>query len=720
MKRVFIAEKPSLAKAIAEALPPPVKKNGSSYICGTNGDDVVVWCAGHIMAQVDPDFYNPAFKGWDLSHLPIIPADWQLKITAPELYETIKAQIKTADIIVNAGDPDNEGQLLVDEVIGHIGTNKPIKRILVNDLNLDAVQKALSGLKDNSEFKGMSDAALGRSRADWLYGINMTRLYSLLGRNGGYTSVLSVGRVQTPLLGLVVRRDIEIENFKPKPFYTLTAQMSVTGGTFMSAWKPGSKSDEFLDEDGRLVSKAHAEEIEKRIKGKQGEITSVEVVEKKEQPPQTFALKDIQILASTKLNLSPDVTLEVLQSLYETHKIITYPRSDCPYLPEGHLADIDNVVGAIVAHSPTLESVAANANKSLRSKVWNDKKITAHHAIIPSPKSEPVQLSANEKAVYELIAFRYLLQFYPSFDYQQTSLKIDVEGELLTASGKIILNKGWKELVSEPEEESAEQDDNKSLPSVKKGDAATTKEVTLATKTTVPPKHFTDASLLEAMSGIARFVTNPEIKKLLKESDGIGTPATQASIIKTLFDRNYLTKKGKQVLSTPVGRSLIGILPTEATVPDMTAYWEAAMKDIVSNNATLEAFLAGVEKQLHALIAGGKQLGKLTIPGISVQTCPVCANGALLRRKSDTGFFWGCSNYPACKTSFPDLDGKPNTAPPLEFDCPACKKGKLRKKKGANGDFWGCSGYKDGCKQTFNDHKGKPDFDGKTPKKKAK
>ena len=681
--RLFIAEKPSLAKAIAEGLPQPHKRDGDCIRCGDN--DVVAWCVGHIMELVPPEEYDPIYKNWELGTLPIIPEAWQLQVSNDKLYNNIEKLIKQADIIVNAGDPDREGQLLVDEVIESVGTNAPIKRVLINDLNLAPVKKAISSLTDNSKYKGLSDSALARSRADWLYGINMTRLYTVLGKAGGYASVLSVGRVQTPLLGLIVRRDLEIENFKPKPYYTITTLINAEKGQFKATWKAGEQSENYLDDDGRLISKEHAQAIEKALTNQPGLMNDVDVKKKKTNPPLVFALKDIQMLASTKLDLSPDKTLEVVQSLYETHKIVTYPRSDCSYLPEGHTEDIPDVLAAITNHIPELSSVIDDGDTSLRSPVWNDKKVTAHHGIIPTPKTGNVNLSYIEKAVYELIAFRYLLQFYPVHEYQQTKLTLEVNNEILTASGRTILKNGWKgvDKNSSDDKKKNEEDENLSLPVVKKGDAINVHSVTVSDKKTTPPKPFTDATLLAAMSGIARFVSNEKVKQLLKESDGIGTPATQGNIIKTLFDRNFITKKGKSILSTQVARTLIKILPQVSTIPDMTAYWEASMNKIEANEVQLDSFLNGVESSLTNLVKQGKELGKLTIPGYKVHSCPSCKTGTLNRIPGQEGYFWGCSNHPECKQTYQDAKGQPLFKPKAKRKPGLKSKSKLKARRKA-------------------------------------
>ncbi len=356
--RLFLAEKPSLGRAIADVLPPPHTKTRTFIECGHG--NVVAWCAGHILETAPPEAYAPAYKSWRLDDLPIAPTAWKLAVSAPALLKVIKALLKDATRVVHAGDPDREGQLLVDEVLLFLGYRGPVDRLLVRDLRPDAVRRALGALEPNAKYRPLYESALARQRADWLYGMNMTRLYTLLGRNGGYDGVLSVGRVQTPLLGLIVARDRAIEEFKPVPYYAVSATMQVaTGASFRARWVPGAAVEAHLDEDKHLLSKAVAENIRARTQGLSGIATACSQDKKSEAPPLPYALADLQVDAAQRLGLSAQAVLDACQSLYETRCLITYPRSDCSYLPEGHFAQAKEVVDAIRAHAPTLAPLAA-------------------------------------------------------------------------------------------------------------------------------------------------------------------------------------------------------------------------------------------------------------------------------------------------------------------------------------------------------------------------
>ena len=382
--RLFIAEKPSLARAIADALPGSAQRRDGYLEC-SNGD-VVAWCAGHILELAPPDAYDPDFKQWRIEHLPITPRDWKLTVTAPDLLKTIKVLLPRASVVVNAGDPDREGQLLVDEVLVFLGYRGRVDRVLVNDLNVPAVRKSIDRIESNEKFRCLYEAALGRQRADWLYGINMTRLYTVLGRQAGYQGVLSVGRVQTPLLGLIVRRDADIEAFVSKPYYEVVAEIAGAAHPFSASWQPGPGSQDALDSEGRVISASLAAEIARKVLGQPGSVTKATRERKSEAPPLPFSLAELQIEAGRRQGMSPKATLDICQALYETHRLVTYPRSDCSYLPEGHLSQVDEVSQAIASVEPGLAQLVAQADRSLRSRAWNDAKVTAHHAIIPTPR----------------------------------------------------------------------------------------------------------------------------------------------------------------------------------------------------------------------------------------------------------------------------------------------------------------------------------------------
>ena len=616
--RLFIAEKPSLGRAIADVLPKPHKK-GEGYIETAQGD-VVTWCIGHLLEQAEPDAYDAAYKQWRMEQLPIIPAQWQLvaKPKTRSQLTVIKGLIKRADCVVNAGDPDREGQLLVDEVIDFLGypKSRPVQRCLISDLNPPAVRRALEGLRDNKEFVPLAVSALARSRADWLYGINMTRAYTLLGRKAGCSALLSVGRVQTPLLGLVVRRDLEIEAFVPKPFYEVLAHVATAGNErFCAKWLPSEACQPWQDEEGRVLRRALAENVVNRIAGKAARVEEVEEQARKQAPPLPYNLSSLQIDAAKRFGMDAKRVLDICQSLYERHKLITYPRSDSRHLPGDHLGRAPRVRDAIAATAPALASAVAEADGSLRSKAWNDSKVDAHHAIIPTEKQgNGATLSADENKIYGLVARQYLLQFYPPFEYNDSRVLLRIEGGLFQAKARRIVKAGWKALLGVEEEDDEEKAGT--LPALKEGEQLLCERGELLEKMTQAPKAFTDASLLAAMTGIARFVQDPEIRKTLRETDGLGTEATRAGIIDLLFKRQFLHRQGKSIKATPTGRALVQALPESATTPDMTALWEQSLGQIAERHGSYQHFMGPLTEQLNGLIEGARHSSGADFSGL--------------------------------------------------------------------------------------------------------
>lgn len=627
--KLYIAEKPSLGRAIAAALPKP-QKNHKTHIELANGD-VVSWCIGHILAQANPEDYDSSFKKWRMENLPIVPEQWQLKPISQTRSQltVLRKLVKQATEIIHAGDPDREGQLLVDEVIDYFNVSKTkkssMKRLLVNDLNLPAVKRALLVLKPNTEFMPLSISALARSRADWLYGINLTRAYTLQGQKNGYNSVLSVGRVQTPVLGMVVKREHEIATFISKPFYEVQANIALHPNetcTFTAKWQPSDSCKPYCDDDGRVLLKKLAENVVDRIKGQVAIVNKLNCDEKQQPPPLPFNLSQLQISAAKQFSMNAKLVLDVCQTLYEKHKLITYPRSDCRYLPKGQLKQADSIIKTLSKSSLPCNKGAQGANKHLISKAWNDKKITAHHAIIPTEKSpDNINLNTFEKNVYLLITRQYLIQFYPAYIYQQTKVDLLIAGGHFHSQAKIEKQQGWKKLF--PQNNKAKQssntkgDNEQVLPPLKKGQTLCCLYGQVVEKNTVPPQSFTDATLLAAMTGIARYVTDPTIKKVLKDTDGLGTDATRAGIIDLLFKRGFLKRLGKAVTATEVGVALIKALPEQATLPDMTAQWESTLTAISEKNASYIHFMEPLTSIVTDMVNNASQQSFADLPKVA-------------------------------------------------------------------------------------------------------
>ena len=626
---LYIAEKPSLGRAIAAVLPKPQHKE-AGCIRLANGD-VVSWCIGHLLQQAEPEDYSPDYKRWQMAPLPIVPEKWLLKVrkSAEQQLNVLKRLLRQADQIVHAGDPDREGQLLVDEVLAYCGVSADklagTQRLLINDLNPPAVSRALKKLQPNKHFAALSTSALARSRADWLYGLNMTRAYTLQGQKAGYQGVLSVGRVQTPVLGLVVKRDQQIADFCSATYYQVRAELHITepGSSepqaFHALWQPSSACARWQDEEGRVLSKALAEKVQQKVRGEPASVISVQQQDGKQAPPLPYNLSTLQIDAAKRYGLSAQQVLDSCQQLYERHKLITYPRSDCRYLPPEQRKQSAKVCAAIAANDNSLADSVTQADMMLVSKAWNEAKVQAHHAIIPTEKQLPlIKLNLTEQRLYRLIARQYLAQFYPAYRYRDESVQLNIAGGVFIAKARTEQDAGWKQLFRHltqstttadnvPAAAEAVDDDaaaqNRHLPALVVGQQLTCIAATVLEKQTRPPAAFTDASLLAAMTGISRFVKDDKIRSILRETDGLGTEATRAGIIELLFKRGYLVRQGKQIHATATGKALVAALPEQAVLPDMTARWEAALNAICQRQQSYLAFMQPLQAELAQLIA---------------------------------------------------------------------------------------------------------------------
>ena len=645
-----------MARAIAAGI--GVGKNFDGYISLNGGKEIVTWCFGHILENFSPDEYAEKYKHWRMEDLPIVPDIWKLKVKtdAAKQFKIIRDLIAKATTIVNAGDPDREGQLLVDEVLDYVGNKKPVQRILLNALDEKSVKQSLGNLRNNEEFQGLKNAALGRSRADWLVGMNLSRAYTILSRQAGYETI-SVGRVMTPTMALVVHRDEEIAKFKPVTHYTVKVIFENELGEIPTTWQMTDKVPN-LDSEGRLLDLKTAEEFLKKFNEKsttQGKIISVEEKNKSELQRLPYSLSTLQIEAGKKYGYTPQIVLDTMQSLYEK-KFTTYPRSDCEYLPENQFADVAEILGHLkMLPDEEFLALVKNADPSIHSRTWNDKKISAHHAIIPTRiKADFENLNEVEKNLYLMVARAYLAQFYPIHEYKSTKVIIFYADEKLVGKGKNITQLGWKALYKNFEREESEETESV-LPQVHEGESVKYISGNIVEKVTKPPKKFTPSTLLQAMKEIYKYVKNDTLKAELKECSGIGTEATRAGIIEKLQTTGFLKLKGKFFEPTEKSKMAVKILPEELIYPDTTAIWEKTLEEIATGKGSLEKFYQAQLKDLNELLTKAKSIE--IKPSASQVICPSCGK-AMVRRKSKTGYFWGCSSYPACRCTAQDINGK--------------------------------------------------------------
>ena len=733
MSKLFIAEKPELAKAIATGMNGNIlRKDGYFQV----GDNIVTWAYGHILSLAMPELYDEKYKAWRIEDLPLqidinnfkyVPlasSKKQLKV----ITDLIKD--KTVTTIVNCGDADEEGQILVDEILNYSKNKKPVERLLVNDLTEKGVKTALSNIKSNTEFKGLSDRGFARSQADYLLGLNLTRAYTKLAQNNGYDGVLSVGRVQTPILGLIVARDNEHESHKSSFYYTIKGLFNIDNLEIKA----------LLKREDKIVHEEDVKRVELSCKNKTGVVQKATNENKKENAPLPYSLLILQAECSKKFGYKPDKTLEITQGLREKHKLITYNRSDCSYLPENLFEVAPATLESIKANlGNEFNSYVDNADKTIKSKAWNDNNVTAHHGIIPTEQKVDIKnLSKDELNVYQLIAKRFVAQFYENKEFILSTVEININDNIFITSSRKIIKQGFEVLFKS---EDLKDDDTESedfndvdLANIKDSSSAYCKDLNIEKKKTAPKPYYTIPTLLKDLTSVAKYVSNEKIKKLLLlkdenkkgENGGIGTPATRSEHIKNLFEKGYIIEEKKAIKSTQKGRDLIALSPKILTTPDMTALWFELQKEIETGKITKEQFLTSINKQIEEEINRIKNSDKfqsLTKNDNNSISCPQCNLGFLKRMKSvkekKVTYWWGCSNYSnGCKAFYFDKDEKPQfekiekkVEEVSEHKCPTCENGDLIRRKTDKGLFWwGCSNYKDGCKTMFYDKDGKPDI----------
>lgn len=705
--KLIIAEKPSLARAIAEGLGGG-QKNGQLE----GGGYIITNVFGHVLEQAEPDEYlkilpgaprdeNGKYKSqWRWEDLPIIPQTWIKKPVekASDQLKKIGAYLKKAELVVHAGDPDREGQLLIDEVLDYFHYTGLTQRVWLASMDAESVKKAFSQLKNNNEYHNLSTSAECRSRADWLIGMNLSRAWSIRNR-----VTLSVGRVQTPTLALVVQRDLEIESFKPKAYYEVVAQIAVESGTFKAKWQPTEEDFEnpAFDSENRLVDKAFAENIAQTGKSAlKGVIAEHQQQDKSSLAPAPYSLSAIQKTASSRWGMNAKLVLDVCQSLYEK-KLTTYPRTDCRYLPEEQFSAAGDIIEKL-QHLAFVKKMTEGTelNPKRKHSAWNTAKITAHHGMMPTgvlPNSQTT-LSDQEQKIYQLVCQSYLALFAPPEKYKSTRVVVHLgvspqSGQPLSwvATGKRVVDPGWKRLfgAGEADDGDGEEEGNAQIPPMNKDDPARCQDASTIGKETRPPARFTDGGLIDAMSNIHKFVSDPEARAKLKENAGIGTEATRADIIETLKDKKFIEAKGKQLISTPLARSFIAKMNKDIKDPVTTARWETVLQGVSEGKVDMQKFMTAIEKQV---IASLENVPCDVVPNQQVEECPICHSPyTVIRRESARKkgvFYWLCDHPEKPHAPLSDKEGRPGEPYGEKSDgksdgndaqndgptCPKCKK----------------------------------------------
>ncbi|MHB0756343.1 DNA topoisomerase 3 [Polaribacter sp. M15] len=661
--KVCIAEKPSVAREIANILGANTKRDG--YFEG-NGY-AVTYTFGHLCTLLEPKDYKPHWKSWDLNNLPMLPERFDTKVTGDsgikKQFNIVKSLFEKADVVINCGDAGTEGELIQRWVINQCNYKGKVQRLWISSLTEEAIKDGFNNLESAEKYDNLYYAGYSRAIGDWLLGLNATRLYTV--KFGGYKQVLSVGRVQTPTLAMLVNRYFEIKNFKPQPYWELQTTY---------------RNTLFNYEDGRFLKKEDGQVLANKVAESDFEIVSVTKKKGKEYAPKLFDLTGLQVYCNNKFGFSADETLKIVQKLYEM-KVVTYPRVDTTFLPDDLYPKIHGILSKLTNYSELTQPLLGKKIKKTK-RVFDDKKVTDHHAIIPTGIQGNLQY--NQQQVYDIITRRFIAVFYPDSDVSNTSVMGKAAEVPFKTTGKEIINKGWRVVFENPKVIANEvkqsqpdkqitssktpRNDKNVLPSFVKGEKGT-HEPSFLEKETKPPRNYTEASLLRAMETAGKQVDDDEMRELMKEN-GIGRPSTRASIIETLFRRKYIERKKKLVLPTQTGIDLINIIDNELLKSaELTGRWEKRLKEIERGEFNAGTFINNMKKMVDQLVyevrsnttkkrissviaSETKQSSnnqKISPQGrndkkkkqVAGKTCPKCKTGKLL--KGSTAF--GCSEY---------------------------------------------------------------------------
>ena len=636
--KVCIAEKPSVAREIAAVLGANTKRDG--YFEG-NGY-AVTYTFGHLCTLKEPNDYKPYWKSWDLNNLPMLPEKFETKVVSnsgiQKQFNIVKQLFDKADVVINCGDAGQEGELIQRWVMNEANYKGRVERLWISSLTTEAIKEGFDNLKDAKDYDNLYYAGFSRAIGDWLLGMNATRLYTV--KHGGYKQVLSVGRVQTPTLAMVVKRFKDIENFKPQPYWELQTLYRDTL---------------FSYEEGRFLKKADGEALAHKVKESDFEIQSITKKKGKEYAPKLFDLTGLQVYCNTKFGFSADETLKLVQALYE-RKVVTYPRVDTTFLPNDVYPKVPGILKKLSDYAALTQPLLGQKIKK-SAKVFNDKKVTDHHAIIPTGMQTNLQY--NQKQVYDIIVKRFIAVFYDDCIVSNTTVIGSAAQVAFKTTGKEILDKGWRVVFENP---NSKDKDPSVLPTFEKGEKGP-HEPSFLEKETKPPSQYTEASLLRSMETAGKQVDDDELRDLMKEN-GIGRPSTRANIIETLFKRKYIKRNKKQVLPTVTGIQLIDTIQNDLLKSaELTGSWEKQLKDIEKGAYSASAFIRNMKRMVDALVYEvrsetkranishaktiAEQRGKVKVKpkkaaqAITAEACPKCKQGHIIKGKTA----YGCSAY---------------------------------------------------------------------------
>lgn len=676
-KILVLAEKPSVARELARVLNCNQKANG--YIMGSKY--IVTWALGHLVTLADPETYGNKYKTWNLEDLPMLPNKMELvviKQTAQQ-YGTVKGLLNRADVdeLVIATDAGREGELVARWIIMKAGFRKPIKRLWISSQTDKAIKDGFANLKPSREYDNLFYSAQSRSEADWLVGLNVTRALTCK-----HNAQLSAGRVQTPTLAMIVARDEEIKKFIPKDFWSITAQFN----GFTVQWQDKATNQT------RTFSKEQADSVVQKIAGQMGEVVEVKKELKKELPPLAYDLTELQRDANRKYAYSAKQTLNIMQKLYEQHKLVTYPRTDSRHITTDIVPTLTERLKSIaIGPYAKLVQVILRNRINVTNRFVDNSKVTDHHAIIPTEQFVNLSsLSGEEKNIYDLIVKRFIAVLSPAYEYEQTTVKLSVSGETFNARGRIVKSWGWKtvyEGFGKLEEEVDDDDNDQSLPDVKKGQKEKVISPRVINGKTKPPARFTEATLLTAMEHPGKFVENKALKEALESTSGLGTPATRADIIEKLFNTFYVERRGKDIYPTSKGVQLIGLVPTDLKSPELTAKWEQQLALISKgrvNSATFVSEMKGYATKLVGAVIANSEVFKHD--NISRDKCAECGK-YMLEVSGKKGKMLVCPDR--------DCGYRKNISVVSNARCPTCHKKMEMRGDGDNKSFYCGCGYRE-------------------------
>jgi DNA topoisomerase-3 len=644
-KTLVIAEKPSVGRDLSSAL--PGSYTGSKDKTYLEGDDyVITWAVGHLVGLAPPDEYDPKLKKWRFADLPILPEKFKLVPNDEKSRKQLTAVHKLIkrddiDLIVNACDAGREGELIFAYVYETAGVQKPIKRLWLNSMTRKAIEEAFGRLRAGEEMQTLEAAARSRSEADWVVGMNATRAASIRLR-AAFDGAVSLGRVQTPTLALVARREEEIRNFKPEPYWLVEAAFEATGERAYRGRYMG----------GKRIAEAEAQKIVEAVRGGRGDITKVETKEEREKAQLLYDLTSLQRHANTLFGFSARRTLAAAQKLYEEHKAITYPRTNSRYLPSDQIAEI-KPTAQLVGHNPQYRKASeyvTSLDKLPLGRVVNDKRVEDHHALIPTRAEHNLsKMGPDELKVYDLVAKRFLAVFHPDAVYERTRIETVVSEHVFRTSGRRLLEAGWKGVYgAEVQQQDSGEDDtggDQLLPKLEQGEQVDVASVESMRKETQPPRRFTEASLLGAMEAAGKDIEDGELREAMKDS-GIGTPATRAAIIERLVDVAYIEREGRALHATEKGVQVIRLLDYHPlTSPELTGDWERRLALIEQGSDSRPAFMKDIATFTTETVQALDKLKDVKIERANLGPCPVCGRDVIENRK---GYSCWTKEDPGC------------------------------------------------------------------------